>query len=123
MADHISEFVSGIYLLLAGWYVLVFAAGRRHEKRSFLATPLGLWAVPLGGSTLVSISLGFWNTGLLLAGVVGVAPGIAFGTVGTVLRMFNLNEPDTSVWTFVAPLWVVGTLLAVIGFAFGSVIR
>ena len=123
MAAHATAFIIGVYLVVIGWYVVVFVAERRHERQSFFATPLGLWAVPLGASTLVSISLGYWNTGLLLASVVGVAPGIAFGTVGTVLRMRNLNDPDTSVWTFVVPLWAAGTLFAVVGFALGSVIR
>ena len=123
MDDYVTEFVIVVYLVVIGWHVVVFVADHRHEKRSLFATPLGLWGVPLGMSTLASISLGCWNSDLLLAGIAGVAPGIAFGTVGTVLRMLDLTEPDTSVWMFVVPLGAAGTLFAVIGFAFGNVIR
>lgn len=119
--NRVKMFGGGLYLALIGWYsVLVLYDSIRNGELVLLQSSNAWYLSLVVGTVLVALWLGYSDGGLLVAGAVGLAPGIAFATIGLIVGVLGLSSPDAPMWFFVLALFVFGVILASCGFVIGK---
>jgi hypothetical protein len=122
--NRVKTFAGGLYLALIGWYVVLVVYDSIQNGELVLLQSSNAWYLSIVvGTVLLATWLGYSDGGVLVAGTVGLAPGIAFATIGVTVSILGLSNPDAPMWLFVIALFVFGLLLSVSGFIIGRGIK